>query len=192
MKKLLAVVLAVVWVAAMASVAGAGKKATGKPGIVVTDVSVAKATVDAIDYDKRTVTLKGPEGKTLTLKVDKNAKNFDQVKTGDQVTAEYYESIAVFVTKAGDQPSAAGLDTVQVAPPGQKPAAMVVNTAELTAKVEAIDYKKRTLTLKGPEGNTKTVKIDKSVKKFKNIQQGDDVVVRLTEAVAISVQSPQQ
>ena len=81
---------------------------------------------------------------------------------------------------------------MQVAPPGQKPAAMVVNTAELTAKVEAIDYKKRTLTLKGPEGNTKTLKIDKSVKKFKNIKQGDDVVVRLTEAVAISVQSPQQ
>jgi hypothetical protein len=191
MKKLLAVVLAVVWVAAMASVAGAGKQETGKPGIVVTDVSVAKATVDAIDYDKRTVTLKGPEGKTLTLKVDKNAKNFDQVKKGDQVTAQYYESIAVFVRKAGDQPSAAGLDTVQVAPPGQKPAAIAVNTAELTAKVEAIDYKKRTLTLKGPEGNTKTLKIDKSVKKFKNIKQGDDVVVRLTEAVAISVQSPQ-
>jgi hypothetical protein len=192
MKKIWALVLAAILIGSMASLAIAAKKETGKPGIVVTDVSVAKATVEAIDYDKRTVTLKGPEGNTLTLKVDKNAKNFDQVKKGDQVTAEYYESVAVFVRKPGAEPGAAGLETVQVAPPGQKPAGMVVNTSELTATVAAIDYKKRTVTLKGPEGNTKTLKVDKSVKKFNNIKKGDDVVVRVTEAVAISVQSPQQ
>jgi hypothetical protein len=189
MKKLS--VLVVVLIAATASLAGAAKKETGKPGMVVTDVSVATATVEAIDYDQRTVTLKGSEGKSFTLKVDKDAKNFDQVKKGDQVTAEYYESVAVFVRKPGDEPGAAGMETVQVAPRGQKPAGLVVNTSEVKAKVEAIDYKKRTVTLMGPEGNTKTLKVNKSVKKFNNIKKGDDVVVRVTEAVALSVKSSQ-
>jgi hypothetical protein len=73
---------------------------------------------------------------------------------------------------------------------GAKPEGVVVNTTELTATVEAIDYAKRTVTLKGPEGNTVTLKVDESAKDFKNVKKGDQVVARFTEAVAISVQKP--
>ncbi len=43
---------------------------------------------------------------------------------------------------------------------------------------------------KGPEGNTRTIKVDPGVKRFKEVKKGDEVVVRLTEALAISVQKP--
>jgi hypothetical protein len=43
--------------------------------------------------------------------------------------------------------------------------------------VEAIDYAKRTVTLK----------VDKSAKDCKNVNKGDQVVARFTETVAISV-----
>ncbi len=42
---------------------------------------------------------------------------------------------------------------------------------------------------KGPEGNTRTIKVDPGVR-FKEVKKGDEVVVRLTEALAISVQNP--
>ena len=66
----------------------------------------------------------------------------------------------------------------------------MVNTSEITAKVEAIDYKKRTVTLKGPEGNVRTFTVDKSVKKFSNVKVGDELVVRVTDALAIVVEKP--
>lgn len=55
---------------------------------VVGDHDRVQARVDAIDYAKRTVTLKTDKG-SVTLEVGPQAKNFDQVKVGDTVTADY-------------------------------------------------------------------------------------------------------
>jgi hypothetical protein len=53
--------------------------------------------------------------------------------------------------------------------------------------VEDIDYKKRTVTLRGPQQKTATLKVDKSVKRLNEVKKGDEIVVRHTEAVAIDV-----
>jgi hypothetical protein len=60
----------------------------------------------------------------------------------------------------------------------------------VTAKVEAIDPQKRTVTLRGPQGNAVTLKVDEQVQKFDQVKAGDELVVRHTEAVAIAVQKP--
>ena len=155
-----------------------------KPGVVLVDVVVITATVDAVDKDKRTVTLKGPQGRTVTLKAGPDAKNFDQIKVGDKVKGKFLDSIALFVRKSGAPPDAAEIQAVSVSPRGQKPMAMAVDTVEITAKVEKIDYKTRLVTLKGPDGQMKTIKVDPRVKKLGQVKVGDDIVLRHTEAVA--------
>ncbi len=127
-----------------------------------------------------------------TVKVGPEARNFDQIKVGDTVTAQYLESVAVVVAKTGEKPAVSEAQTVEVAAKGEKPRVVVVNTIDVTAVVEKIDYKKRMISLKGPEGNVRDFVVDKSVKKFKNIKIGDNVFVRLTEAVAITVEKPAQ
>jgi hypothetical protein len=57
----------------------------------------------------------------------------------------------------------------------------------MTARVEDIDYKTRTVTLRGPQQKTATVKVDKSVKRFNEVKKGDEIVIRHTEALAIDV-----
>src|SRR5262249_14719523 len=123
----------------------------GKPGVVVADVTNITATVEAVDQAARTVTLKGPQGRTVTLTVPPEAKNFDQVKVGDKLKAKYVDAIAIFVRKPGDPPDAAETQAVAVAPRGQKPMAAALKTVEVSAKVEKIDYQKRLVTLQGPE-----------------------------------------
>src|SRR5438034_6445629 len=100
------------------------KPSAGAPGVVMADVVVINATVEAVDKDKRTVTLKGSGGRTVTLKVGPNAKNFDQIKVGDKVKGKFLDSVALFVRKAGTPPDAAEMQAVSVAPRGQKPKAM--------------------------------------------------------------------
>jgi DNA-binding beta-propeller fold protein YncE len=184
MRTLPVIVAAIALAVAAASTAVAQSE---KPGVVVADVSVLTATVEAIDLATRTVTLEGPEGNSVTVKVDPGVRNLDQVQPGDKVTVEHYESVALFVRAGGEPPSAMEAAAVEVAPRGQKPAGFVVETTEITATVEAIDHQARTVTLKGPEGNMRTIKVDPSVKRFGQVKKGDEVVLRVTDALAISI-----
>lgn len=166
------------------------KPADTKPGVVVTETTTLRATVEAVDPASREVTLKGSKGKIVTIKAGPEVKNFDQIHVGDVLTARYLESVALVVRKAGDAPSVSESRTVEVAPKGQKPAARIVETKEVTATVEAIDYATRTVTLRGPEGNSRTIKVDPSVKRLNEVKKGDQVVARYTEGLAISVKTP--
>ena len=163
------------------------KKPGDRPNAVVTREASITATVEAIDYDKRTVDLKGPKGNVVTLKVGPEAKNFNQVKTGDRVTARYFESTAIQVRKPSEPPFAEQQTSVQVAPKGASPGGVAVQTSEMTAVVEAINYKTRTVTLREPQQKSVTVKVDDSVKRLNEVKKGDEIVVRRTEALAIDV-----
>jgi len=195
MKKILSLLLVSFMVVFVAS-AGFGeekkaaKKAGPKPAAAMVDVVTITAAVESVDAANRMVTLKMPDGVSRAIKVGPEVKNFDQIKVGDNVKATFYESVAVVVAKAGEKPAASQVQTVQVAPKGEKPGAIAVDTKEITATVEKIDYKKRTVSLKGPQGNVMTFTVDKSAKNFKNIKKGDDVYLRVTNAVAIAVEEP--
>jgi hypothetical protein len=54
--------------------------------------------------------------------------------------------------------------------------------------VEAINKAKGTVTLELPHGHVETVKVDKDTEGFEELQVGDSIHVRYTEAIAISVQ----
>ena len=56
-----------------------------KPGVVSVAAIESKATICAIDYEKRTGTLRLADGTTETFNAGPEVKNFDQVKVGDQV-----------------------------------------------------------------------------------------------------------
>lgn len=72
-----------------------------KPGGVAARQIDVKATVEAIDTEKREVTLKGPE-RTLTVAVGEDI-DLGKVKVGDQVFASYTEAIAVSVQPAEEE-----------------------------------------------------------------------------------------
>ncbi len=171
--------------------AGEKEKAAGeKPGGIAVEAITATRTVTAVDVAKRMVTLQSGDGTSKTYKLGPEVKNFDQIKVGDIVTTTYAESVAIAVRKSDEKPAAEETRTVQVAPKGAKPGVIMTDTVEITAKVEAIDYKERTVTLKGPEGNSRTFSVDDSVKKFENVKVGDELIIRVTEALAIKVEKP--
>jgi Cu/Ag efflux protein CusF len=190
MHKLQILLLAGMFTAAINSVALAQDKDSGakdaKPGKVIVEVVKLTGTVKAVDPQNKTVTVEGSGGRTVTVNAE-NARNLDQVKVGDKVNLRYTEELALFVRKSDAQPSAAQTDMVALAPKGEKPAGLMARTVELTGSVESIDAKKRTVSVKGPAGNVRTFHVDKTVKNFNQIKKGDQVVLRVTQAVALSV-----
>jgi hypothetical protein len=57
----------------------------------------------------------------------------------------------------------------------------------ITARVEAVDPARRTVTLKGPKGNVKTVEAGPDVRNFDQIKVGDMVVARYVESLTLTL-----
>jgi hypothetical protein len=166
----------------------AGKIRPGDAEMAV-EALTASATVESIDSAKRLVTLKGPAGGTRTIHLGKECINFDQIKVGDKVRATLAEEVAVGISKPGAPPSADAGVVVARAPAGAKPGMIIAETAEITAKIDAIDATKRTITLKPADGKLRTLKVGPKVD-LSSLDLGDDVTVQCTKALAIVVEAP--
>ena len=70
-----------------------------KPGFAAVDAVEVKATVVAINYWTREVTLKGPEGKVIKVKAGPEIKRLNEVKKGDSVVARLTRAVSIEVSK---------------------------------------------------------------------------------------------
>jgi len=192
MKRIILAAAILIWTGAQVALAGglspAAEKDTARPGVVVTDVLEVKATVEAVDYKKRIMTLRGTQGSAITLRADKTVRNLEQLKKGDVVLSDFVESVAIFIRAAKAPQSAAEARLVTIAPKGAKVGVLLAETFALTALIEAIDSKAYQVTVKEPNGGRRIFPVDKSFKNLDRFRKGEEVVLRVTEAIAINVE----
>ena len=145
-------------------------------------------TITAIDSATRAVTLKGPQGRELTITAGPEVKNFAQMKVGDQVNAEYLEALTLELKKGGKAIVARTEETGVASPAkaGDKPAGIAGRQVKVTADVVAVDPATQTVTLKGPK-QTVDLKV-RDPAQFKLINVGDQVEANYAEALAIAVE----
>lgn len=145
------------------------------------------ATVEAVDVANRKVALKGPRGNTIPLAVGPEVRNLDKVKVGDRVAVEYLEALTLTLKKDGKELRGSNLSEVGArSKAGAPPAGAVAQQLEVTADVTAVNKKKQTITLKGPERT-----IDLAVRdpeQLKLIKVGDQVQAVYTEALALGLE----
>jgi Cu/Ag efflux protein CusF len=160
-------------------------KGPGVAGAAQT-VKVA-ATITKIDAGTREVTLKGPQGREVTVQAGPEVKNFAQMKVGDKVNVEYVEALTLELKKGSTAPVArsdqAGAASAKA---GERPAGMAGRQVTITAEVMAVDPKTQMVTLRGPR-QTVDLKVD-DPEQFKRVAKGDRVEATYTEALAISVE----
>jgi len=153
----------------------------------ITKMAKITASVEAIDSASRTVTLKGPRGKVVTLAVGPEVKNFAQVKVGDLVVVRYAEALTLELKKDGKElrqrSEREGSETAQ---PGERPAGAAGRQITVIADVTAVDRKKQVVTLRGPK-QTVELKL-RDPKQIKLVKVGDQVEATYQEAMAVSVE----
>ena len=156
------------------------------PGAVgVAQTVKVNATITAIDKATRDVTLKGPQGNEATITAGPQIKNFDSLKVGDQVEAEYVEALTLELKKGGGM-AVARTETAGAtkATPGQ-PGVAVGRQVTIVADVVGVDATKQIVTLKGPQ-RTVELKVP-DPEQFKRIAKGDQVEAVYMQALAIAV-----
>lgn len=164
--------------------------ALDKPGKAEAGLAVVTATVKAIDKKNRVVTLQYEDGKQAKIKCGPEVRNFAQIRVGDEVKAEFLESVELFIADSPEKPVAERSSGMKRAPLGAKPGFAAVESVEVKATVQAIDYKTREVVLLGPEGKTVKLTVGPEAKRFNEVKQGDTVVARLTKAASIKVSTP--
>lgn len=152
-------------------------------GIVVSVVG----EITAVDAANRIVSIKGPKGNISDMLVDERVRNLDKVKVGDRVRLTYRVGVALALLKGGDGiREKVESESAARAADGAKPGGVLVKTTTVVANVEAVNQKKKIVTLKGPEGKVVDVQV-KDPQVLKDVKVGDQVGARITESVAVRV-----
>ncbi len=158
-------------------------------GEIVVNAIQTTNTVLAIDNANRRVTLKNAAGKIHQYKAGPQVVNFAQIKVGDVVKATVVERMSIFLRQDSSAQSLSGSSLVVRAWPGVKPHAVDVETLDFTATILDINNWLDQVTLQGVDGLTRTVTVGESIN-LANFKVGDQVSVRLTEALAILIDKP--
>jgi len=145
------------------------------------------AVVEDIDHGARMAILRGPTGNRAVVAADASVRNFDQVKKGDKVRVTYIEAIAVQLMTPESAGSPGEASTVEVAPLGAKPGMVTAKVEQDSVVIQAIDYPNRLATLQMSDGTSVIVELDPSIPSLAAVKAGDHIVVRRTQAIAISV-----
>lgn len=155
------------------------------PGRVITSTARREAIVESVNKETREIRVVDANGKIHTFVAGDMVANFDQIEPRDRIVTEYLESVAVFVVPEGT-PEMGDMGLVEVAPLGEKPGMAMADTYMVAARVDAIDAAARVVTLRGKDGYQTAIRVADDVE-LSDLKVGDEVRMRVTEAVAISV-----
>src|SRR6516162_6386280 len=139
-----------------------------------------------VDTAKSMVTLEGPEGQKATFVVQ-NPDNLKAAKVGEPFSARYYDVVTIRKKKPGENVQEATTAGVWTTNPLGVPGGSRAEQSTLVVTVEAIDEANGTVTVKAADGTTTTVKA-RHPEMLKQIKAGDQLVIELYQAIALSLQ----
>jgi hypothetical protein len=162
--------------------------AVEKPSLHTSESVTLTAVVEAINHETRELTLRGPEGNTVSFVASEEARNLDQVSVGDIVMAEYEQSLSIEVfANDGSEPGSGELSVAGRSEKGAMPGVAAIDSQVVTAIVEEINLQDNTFKLKGPSGEVQEY-VARDPENLKKAEVGDLVVITYTQAIALTVE----
>lgn len=169
------------------------KRVPPPAGINTATLIEATATVTAVDMERHLVTIQGPQGNLAVIQVTDQVKNLPQVKIGDKVDIQYYQSAIAELVKVDENTS---LDTTvssvkATRPEGDKPGGAIGLQVRRRAEVMFVDPYQKFITFLSPDRGLRKISLKNSPELqhyLDELKKGDIVEVTYTEALAISLE----
>jgi hypothetical protein len=161
-----------------------------KPLTVEESATVAMTSrVESVDYATRWITLRDMSGYTTSFVVGPQVQRLNEVKVGDSVRTEYNVRLEAELRAPTAEESANPIvitKTTSRAPSSSDPASGTQRRVKLVTTVEAVDLGRMHVTLKGPMGDTATIRA-REQENIKRLHVGDTIVITYVEGSAISL-----
>lgn len=161
-----------------------------KPATVISGVVKVSAIVESADPATREIRLIGPKNERFTVVADDRVLNFEQLAPRDRVVIEYVESLGIMVSPPGSTTvNTEDVSEITVSPGEDRRSVHGVDVLVLTATVAELNRKTRMVTLVTPDGGVRTIRASEAVA-LDAVDVGDQVTVRATQTIAVSVVEP--
>jgi hypothetical protein len=159
----------------------------GVPGGASSEIEKISATVSAIDYSSRSVTLSDAQGNKRTVVAGPDVNNLQQVKVGDRVNINAAVETVIYLQERG-QHVADG--TAALALTGNSNIGVLrAANEQYTAVVTAVNPARQQVTLQYADHSSKTLPVRKDIP-LSNVYVGKQVVFDVTRVMAITVEKP--
>ena len=145
----------------------------------------ATATIQAIDREKRSVTLRNEKGEEDTFVAGPEVVQFDRLKVGDTIRATYTESVVLRLRRAGSADPQGG-DTLAAGRMKETPGALVATQAVRTVTVKAIDLAAPSITVVTADGQTLTRRVQNKAN-LEGVKPGDKIDITISQALLVNV-----
>ena len=161
--------------------------AQDEPGAVVTTEMQAVVTVKGVHHVNRTVTVEGPGGDRIVIKVPEESENLYQIQPGQRFNIRYAQAVAVGILDPNEEPNRGAGEVVKLAAKGANPGGVIVRIMQVSGRVESIDYDSRMVIVRNADGNLREFLVGDEVSRFEEVVVGDMVGLRVTEALAMEM-----
>lgn len=149
-----------------------------------------KVSVEAVDVDKRLLTLRGPKGNSAQFKVADEVKRLSEIKIGDTILAEYRVAATTEFREPTAEEKASPLVLVEGsdrAPSDLPPGAAFVRIVRAVTAVVEIDKQAKTVTVEGPMGGKVAVSVG-DAPDLHVLKVGQPIVVTFAESLLLTLQ----
>jgi hypothetical protein len=138
------------------------------------------ATIEAIDKANRVVTLKTPRRGSVAVQAPPEMEGFGTLRVGDEVSARYYEAIAVRLRKPGD-PEMPTTPTTIVRRKDRAPGSETMRDRTVRATIQSVDPGAPSLTVKAADGGLQTLTVT-DASQLKALKAGDTIDITYYES----------
>jgi hypothetical protein len=146
------------------------------------------ATVDKVDQDKRMLSLKMDDGSMMMVHVPDGVKRFSEIKDGDKVKLDFYESLALAWKRSGL--GVTGEATMIGKGKGKLPSGMMASVTKESVEITKVDKAANQITVKMPDGKSQVLDVkDPALKAdLSKAKEGDHLELTFTQAEALAVE----
>lgn len=146
--------------------------------------------VEAVDLQKRVLTLRGPGGKTAAFNAGPEVKRLSEIHAGDSILAEYQVSAVAELrepTAEEDKGAVVVAEMLDRRPSNLPPGGTLARTVRVVITVESVNATAGTVTMKGPLEGVVTAKAEDPAA-LSNLKAGQKIVATFDETLILSVE----
>jgi hypothetical protein len=149
----------------------------------------ATAVVESIDMETRQVGLRAADGELIEVVAGPEVRNLPQLRVGDEVRFDYYESVAAEMAEPEDPGQPLGAVVTDRAPEGALPGGLVATATSQVVEVVSYDPATARAVVRLHDGTTRSFDVHPEMQAFAAARRpGERVLVTTTEALAISIE----
>ena len=163
------------------------KAAPNKPLIMRTSTVTLNATIESVDLENRTFTLKDESGNTQTFQVKQPDAPLDELKPGTPVKMTIVSKDLYYVAAEGAQIpeniSEAGVEKSE-----SEKEITVTRQQTQNYVIKAVDAQKRTLQLSTDNGNPFELTVQDNAVDLSQLKPGDTIVNKSIQIITMTIQ----